>query len=97
MLREFYLGFIKIHILHHATKEPIYGLWLIEELGRHGYNIGPATVYPTLHSMKEEGYLECYPVTINGKIRKYYKATSKGKQALDHSKEKIRELINEVL
>jgi DNA-binding PadR family transcriptional regulator len=36
-------------------------------------------------------------VTINGKIRKYYKATSKGKQALDHSKEKIRELINEVL
>ena len=36
MLREFFLGFIKIHILHHADEEPIYGLAMIEELRRHG-------------------------------------------------------------
>lgn len=33
MIRDFFLGFIKIYILHHASEEPVYGLWLIEELG----------------------------------------------------------------
>jgi len=39
MLRNFFLGFIKIHILLHASKEPVYGLWLIEELGRMCYRL----------------------------------------------------------
>ena len=33
MLRDFYLGVIKIHILYHASQGPVYGLELIEELG----------------------------------------------------------------
>lgn len=41
MFRDFFLGFIKVHILHHAAEEPIYGLGMIEELGRHGYEISP--------------------------------------------------------
>ena len=32
-----YAGLIRLHVLHHAAKEPIYGLAMIEELGRHGY------------------------------------------------------------
>ncbi|MEE8392587.1 MAG: helix-turn-helix transcriptional regulator, partial [Anaerolineae bacterium] len=51
MLRELFLGFIKIHILHHAGQEPVYGLWLIEELAHHGYTVSPGTLYPTLHSL----------------------------------------------
>jgi len=31
-----YAGLIRLHVLHHATKEPIYGLAMIDELGRHG-------------------------------------------------------------
>jgi PadR family transcriptional regulator, regulatory protein PadR len=38
MLRDFFLGFIKIHILHHAAYAPVFGLALIRELPRHGYN-----------------------------------------------------------
>jgi PadR family transcriptional regulator, regulatory protein PadR len=44
LIKEFYLGFIRIHVLHHASKEPIYGLWLIEELGHHGYKLSPGTL-----------------------------------------------------
>ncbi len=97
MEREFFLGFIKIHILHHASREPVYGLWLIEELGRHGYRLSPGTLYPLLRSMEEQGLLESHREVIGGKVRKYYRATKKGRKALAGSLEKIRELVDEVL
>ena len=55
--RDILRGFIKVHILFHAAKEPVYGLGLIQELARHGYHLGPGTLYPLLHSMQEDGYL----------------------------------------
>jgi len=29
--KELYAGFIRLHILYHASKGPIFGLWVIEE------------------------------------------------------------------
>jgi len=97
MIREFFLGFIKIHILHHAAKQSVYGLWLIEELSKHGYKLSPGTLYPILHSLEKEKYLKCHQKIIEGKKRKYYKTTPKGKKALTEAKEKIKELIKEVI
>ena len=97
MIRGFFLGFIKIHILHHADKGLVYGLWLIEELKKHGYDISPGTLYPILHSLEEDKLLQSYQETVNGKVRKYYKITLKGKKALDETKVKIKELVNEVM
>jgi len=94
---EFFLGFIKIHILHHAAERPVYGLWLIEELSRHGYKLSPGTLYPLLHSLEKEKYLECQEKVIEGKIRKYYRTTAKGRKALNQAKDKIKELIEEVV
>jgi hypothetical protein len=37
--RDLYSGLIRLHILHHAAEEPIFGLGMIEELARHGYRI----------------------------------------------------------
>jgi len=39
--RDLYSGLIRLHVLHHATEEPIFGLGMIEELARHGYRISP--------------------------------------------------------
>jgi len=97
MLRNFFLGFIKIHILHHASKEPVFGLWLIEELGRHGYKLSPGTLYPVLHKLEEEKLLKSYSENVSGKIRKYYRTTPKGIRTLSEIKEKINELVEEVL
>ena len=58
MLRDFFLGFIKIHILHHAAQEPVFGLALIRELARHGYDLSPGTLYPVLHGLESAGYLQ---------------------------------------
>jgi hypothetical protein len=39
--RYLYAGLIRLHVLHHAVKEAVYGLAMIEELGRRGYKASP--------------------------------------------------------
>ena len=95
--REFFLGFIKIHILYHASKEPIFGVEIATELARHGYSISPGTLYPILHRLEKEGYMESSSKVVNGKVRKYYQATAEGKLVLEQSKRKIKELVTEVI
>lgn len=97
MLRHFFLGFVKIHILHHAAEAPIYGLAIIEELQRHGYDLSPGTLYPILHSMERDGYLDRHDRTVEGKVRKYYTITDLGRETLLEARQKIRELVDEVL
>jgi len=97
MFRDFFLGFIRIHLLHHAVVEPIYGVAMMKELARHGYDVGPGTLYPILHEMEERGYLEREERVVGGRVRKYYRATPEGESALGDAKEKIRELVDEVL
>ncbi|MFZ5754103.1 MAG: PadR family transcriptional regulator, partial [Bacillota bacterium] len=93
MFRDFFLGFIKIHILHHAEQEPVYGSYLIQELAHHGYEISPGTLYPTLHSLEKNGYLVKEDRVVDGKVRKYYSITDKGREALAEARLKIKELV----
>lgn len=97
MLKALFLGFAKVHILHHASKEPVYGLWIIEELERHGYRLSPGTVYPMLHSMERSGYLKCWSEVVCGKVRKYYFITDRGREALIEARDRLKELVEEVL
>ena len=96
MIRSFFLGFIKIHILHHAKSEGVYGAALIAELRRHGYELSPGTLYPILHDLEESGYLSREEKIVGGKVRKYYTLTSSGQAILEGAKAKIRELVDEV-
>jgi PadR family transcriptional regulator, regulatory protein PadR len=97
MERFFFLGFIRIHILHHAAEEPVYGSWLIEELGRHGYSLSPGTLYPILHGLEEKGYLRSQKRVVGARVRRYYRTTAEGRRALKEAKKMIRELVDEVL
>jgi PadR family transcriptional regulator, regulatory protein PadR len=91
------LAFVRVHILHHAAKGPVFGLEMIEELRHHGYSIGPGTLYPIFHALEASGCLRSKYEVVNGKQRKNYFATAKGKRTLAETREKIRELVNEVL
>jgi len=97
MVREFFLGFIKVHILHHAAEEEVYGLALISELGRHGYELSPGKMYPVLHQLEQAGYLRRIDRVVNGKVRKYYAITRRGTAALTDARRKIGELVEELL
>lgn len=94
--RKFFLGFIQIHILHHAKKEPFYGSWMIGELKEHGYDMSPGTLYPLLHSMESKGLIEKEEKTVDGKVRKYYTISENGSKVLEEAKKKAYELFTEI-
>jgi PadR family transcriptional regulator, regulatory protein PadR len=96
VFRTLFLGFVRLHILYHASKEPVFGLYLMQELERHGYQISPGTLYPILHQMEINGFLASEKSVANGKMRKYYNITGEGKAALEESYSKIRELSEEL-
>ncbi|MED1303842.1 PadR family transcriptional regulator [[Bacillus thuringiensis] serovar konkukian] len=96
LLRKLFLGFIQIHILHHAKEHPIFGAWMLEELREHGYTISPGTLYPILHAMESDGLLNKEDRNVAGKIRKYYSATEKGQDVLVEARKKAYELFKEI-
>ncbi|ADU31046.1 PadR family transcriptional regulator [Evansella cellulosilytica] len=96
ILRKLFLGFIHIHILHHAKQESIYGSWMLEELREHGYKLSPGSLYPILHKMEEDQLLEKEEKLVDGKIRKYYHTTVKGNEILQEAREKAYELFKEI-
>ena len=97
LTKMFFGGFVRMHILYHATKESIFGVEMMEELARHGYEVGPGTIYPILHQLEEVGYLPSHADVVAGKTRKYYRATPEGMAALEATKAKLRELVKEVI
>ena len=97
LTKMFFGGFVRMHVLYHAAKEPIFGVEMMEELGRHGYDVGAGTLYPILHQLEEAGYLTSHTEVVAGKQRKYYRATPEGTAALEAAKVKLRELVSEVL
>ncbi len=95
--RHFFNGFIRLHILYHAAKEPIYGAEITEELVRHGYRVSQGTLYPTLHLLEELGYLQSQAKLMHGRRRKYYRATAAGRKVLGEARLKLVELVTEVI
>lgn len=90
-------GFIRIHILHHAAEGDVYGQWIIEELARHGYRLSAGTLYPMLHSLERRGYLRSREKRLGRTARRLYRTTPRGKAALEEAKERLRELVGEVI
>jgi len=94
--RQLYAGLIRLHVLHHAAEEPIFGLGIIEELARHGYRLSGGSLYPILHSMESKGYLRSTQERSGRWSRRVYRATPLGKRVLGEAKEKVRELFAEL-
>lgn len=96
--REILLSFWKVHILHHASEQPIHGQWIILELRRHGYELSPGTLYPLLERLRQRGWLACRSDRQGGKrARKDYRLTARGMKVLKLIREQIKELYEEVV
>lgn len=94
--RDLFLGFVKIHIIYHASQGEVNGVWLVAELAKHGYTISPGTLYPTLRKLQRDGYLASISRVEEGRRRIFYKATTKGRKALDKARRQARELVEEI-
>ncbi len=96
-MRFLYAGLIRMHVLHHAAREPIFGLGMIEELARHGYRLSAGTLYPILHGLAERGLLKCVDERVGRSRRKVYRATSAGRTALAAATRMVGELFRELV
>jgi DNA-binding PadR family transcriptional regulator len=94
--RDLYSGLIRLHVMHHAAEEPIFGLGMVEELARHGYKLSVGTLYPILHGLEQKGYLRSRDVRLGKTSRRLYRATPLGRKALKKAKERVRELFGEL-
>ncbi len=62
-----------------------------------GYRISPGSLYPTLHKMEAEGLIRSRQQVVDGRVRRAYVATAKGRRVLESTKRQLRELAHEVL
>ncbi|SDB55790.1 Transcriptional regulator PadR-like family protein [Desulfonatronum thiosulfatophilum] len=90
-------GLVRLHVLHHAALQEIYGQWMIEELAEHGYRLSPGTLYPMLHAMERKGYLVSRKERDGRVWRKYYQITEKGLEGLAVAQRHLGELIKETM
>ena len=95
--QDLYGGLIRLHILHHASNKPVFGLWFIEELARHGYKLSPGTLYPLLHGLEQRGYLRSTTEREGKRSRRVYRATPLGRKILLAARAKVSELFGELL
>jgi len=96
-MKQFLRGAVQLQVLHHAALEEVDGAWMSQELARHGHQISPGTLYPTLHRMEAEGLLVSREELVEGRRRRRYRATEDGRRVLEQTRRALRELADEVL
>ncbi|MDR0899642.1 MAG: PadR family transcriptional regulator [Lactobacillaceae bacterium] len=72
-------------VLSLLEKEDTYG-YIITKTMQDLFQVSDSTMYPVLRRLKKDEYLETYDEPFEGRIRRYYKITEKGKQRLDEIK-----------
>ena len=89
-------GLVRLHVLHHAAQEPVYGQWMIDELASHGYRLSPGTLYPMLFKLERDGYLTSATEREGRTSRKVYTITEKGREGLEVARARLQELKGEM-
>ena len=100
----FQISYFDMIILKLLKERDMYGYEIIEEISARSGNvcdIKAGTLYPILAALTEQGFIEPYEKqTEQKRIRKYYRITQEGIEALGGKKESWKEycrLINGLL
>jgi PadR family transcriptional regulator PadR len=85
--RELLKGSIALLILKLLSERDMYGYEIIQEAARRSadaFQFKEGTLYPALHQLHRRGYLRSeWRVGTNGRDRKYYSLTAKGRKAAE--------------
>jgi len=88
--KELLKGSTGTMILSLLSRKERYGYELIKELERSSggaFDLKEGTLYPILHGMESQGWVEAYWQEVDGRKRKYYKITENGKSQLKEKKQ----------
>lgn len=101
--KELLKGSTSTLVLSVLENNDLYGYRIIRELevrSENAFEMSEGTLYPILHALEKEKYLDSYWDEIDGRRRKYYHITKKGKKQLDDKKEEWKSFsanVNKVL
>lgn len=88
--KELTKGSSALLVLSVIAEKDMYGYQIIKEIEEKSEKVfyfKEGTLYPILHSFEKEGYVSSFwNVSEQGRKRKYYKITDKGRKALSKSK-----------
>ncbi|GGH36649.1 PadR family transcriptional regulator [Paenibacillus segetis] len=91
--KELLKGSTVILLLTVLNKKEMYGYELIKEIEQSSegvFSMKEGTLYPILHMMEAEGWLDANWSMHDGRKRKYYRITDRGRNQL---KEKTKEWV----
>ena len=94
--RDLVGGFVRLHVLHHASSGPIFGVGIIERLAFLGYVLSPGTLYPILHGLEKDGLLRSRAEVVGKKRRRIYEITNDGRRTLILSRSRLWELFKDL-
>ena len=93
----FFGGFVRMHVLYHAVKEPIFGVEMMEELARHGYDVAQARFTRCFTSSNRPATCPCTPRSSPASSGNTTAQRPKAPPRLEAAKAKLKELVAEVL
>jgi PadR family transcriptional regulator PadR len=79
-------GSLPLLILHTLRSRTQHGYQIVQEIKRRSAGVldfKEGTLYPALHNLEQQGFVESYNETENGRVRRYYKLTERGRAQLD--------------
>jgi PadR family transcriptional regulator PadR len=95
--REMMRGAGPTAVLQVLASEEMYGYQLVEALSRRSdgvFELGQSSLYPMLYNLEAKGIVASREQAgPNGRMRRYYRLTSKGKKKLERDREQWAALI----
>ena len=93
MAREPNPGGMDLLILQLLSEREMYGYEMVTELARRSetvFQMKEGTLYPLLHRLEKEGAVAAYEEKKEGRTRRYYRITTKGRGRRAEQKESWR-------
>jgi PadR family transcriptional regulator len=78
-------GHLDLLLLGAVAKEPLHGYAIVEAIrdaSEGAFDLGEGTVYPALYRLEAAGLLASDASTVNGRRRRTYRLTAKGRREL---------------
>jgi PadR family transcriptional regulator PadR len=99
MRAETLKGHLDLLLLATIAEQPLHGYAVIESLrtrSGEAFDLPEGTVYPALHRLERAGHLDSKWTTANGRRRRVYALTDKGRKALARERREWRQFVDAV-
>lgn len=89
---EYQAGLIRILVLSELSRGESYGYGIAKDVSLHSegdLRVKPESLYPVLHRMEQEGLITAQWIHAEGRPRKMYSMTAKGRRRWEHSRKQF--------